>query len=243
MNKILKSIAQSNRSLAILIDPEKMEVDTVSAFAKAISITISSLQKKLQIDHFFFFVGGSTMGETKFDLWIKILKENTKIPIVIFPGSHNQLSEYAEGLLFLNLISGRNPDYLIEQQVTAARKLRKTSLEIIPTGYLLIDGGKETAVQRVSKTQPLSQSLVSSIVDHAFAGQLMGNDIIYLEAGSGAFKSVSPTIVRKVSNQINVPLIVGGGLRTLGQIEEIYEAGAQMVVIGTAIEENINWKG
>ncbi|WP_438968906.1 geranylgeranylglyceryl/heptaprenylglyceryl phosphate synthase [Nonlabens sp.] len=243
MVDILKSITNTNRSLAILIDPEKMKVGTVSAFAKAVFTTITILKEKLHVEQFYFFTGGSTMEKTDFDLWIQTLKENTEIPIVIFPGSHTQLSENADGLLFINLLSGRNPEYLVEQQVHAAQQLRKTSLEIIPTGYLLIDGGKETAVQRVSKTQPLTQKDISNIVNHAYAAQLMGNQLIYLEAGSGAKHAVSKEIVRDVSNQINIPLIVGGGLRTIRQIEETFKAGANMVVIGTAIEENINWKG
>lgn len=243
MIDILKSITQENRSLAILIDPEKMKMDGLTAFAKAVSKTITNLKVKLQINQFYFFVGGSTMKNIDFDLWIQTLKENTNIPIVIFPGSHNQLSENADGLLFLNLLSGRNPDYLIEQQVHAAQQLKRTSLEVIPTGYLLIDGGKKTAVQSVSNTTPLLQKDISNIVNHAYAAQLMGNQLIYLEAGSGAKQSVSKEIVFDVSKQINIPLIVGGGLRTILQIEETFKAGAKMVVIGTAIEENINWKG
>jgi phosphoglycerol geranylgeranyltransferase len=236
MPELLKSIQQANRSLAVLIDPEKMELDTIIAFAKAIPPTIYSLKEKLQIDQFFFFVGGMNQ-------WVKKLKEHTDTPVVLFPGSPEQLSENADGLLFLSLLSGRNPQFLIEHQVDAAMQLKETRLEVIPTGYLLIDGGKETAVQSVSKTLPLSQNDIKNIVNHAYAAQLMGNQLIYLEAGSGAKDSVSVDIVRKVSDQINVPLIVGGGLRTIAQIEAVYNAGAKMVVVGTAIEENINWNG
>ncbi|QJP33686.1 geranylgeranylglyceryl phosphate synthase family protein [Nonlabens sp. Ci31] len=243
MPDLLISIKQANRSLAVLIDPEKMPLDAVAAFAKAIPSTISSLKEKLQIDQFFFFVGGSSMENTGFDEWVKELKKHTDTTVVIFPGSPEQLSENADGLLFLSLLSGRNPEFLIEHQVDAARRLKETHLEIVPTGYLLIDGGKETAVQCVSKTLPLPQNNVENIVNHAYAAQLMGNQLVYLEAGSGAVKSVATEIVREVSAQINVPLIVGGGLRTIAQIEAIYKAGAKMVVVGTAIEENINWNG
>ncbi len=243
MRETLKNIEQSGRSLAILIDPEKMKLDAVAAFAETIATTILFLQKNLHIDQFFFFVGGSTMENTNFDRWIKKLKQNTPIPVVIFPGSCDQLSENADALLFLHLISGRNTDYLIDQQVNAAKQLKETALEIITTGYVLIDGDKATAVQRISKTLPLPQNKVENIINHAYAAQIMGNQLVYLEAGSGAKKSVSVDIVREVSDQINVPLIVGGGLRTISQIEAVYEAGAKMVVIGTAIEENINWNG
>jgi phosphoglycerol geranylgeranyltransferase len=243
MPKLLKSIHQANRSLAVLIDPEKMELDAIAAFAKAIPLIISSLKEKLQIDQFFFLVGGSTMQNTDINQWVKILKEHTETPVVLFPSSPEQLSENADGLLFLSLLSGRNPEFLIELQVAAAMQLKETDLEVIPTGYLLIDGGKETAVQRVSKTLPLSQKNVRNIVNHAYAAALMGNQLVYLEAGSGAVTPVATEIVREVSAQINVPLIVGGGLRTTAQIEAVYNAGAKMVVVGTAIEENINWNG
>ncbi|AGC76644.1 putative glycerol-1-phosphate prenyltransferase [Nonlabens dokdonensis] len=243
MNNILKRIALANRNLAILIDPEKMKVDAISAFAKAVMPTISTLENQLQIDQFYFLVGGSTMENVDFEKWIITLKENTHIPIVIFPGSSKQLSEDAHGILFLNLLSGRNPEYLVEQQLQAAQKLKNTSLEVLPTGYLLLDGGKETAVQRISRTKPLNQNQISTIVNHAYAAQLMGNRLIYLEAGSGATHPVSAEIVHEVSKQINIPLIVGGGLRTMHQIEETFNAGAKMVVIGTAIEEDISWNG
>jgi len=243
MPDILKTIEQSHRCLSILIDPEKMEIGAIPAFAKAVSITIHTLEEKLQIDQFYFFVGGSTMENVDFDQWIKELKENSNIPIVIFPGSHHQLSENADGLLFLNLVSGRNSDFLIEQQVHAANKLKDSNLEVIPTGYILIDGGKETAVQRISKTEPLAQTNILNITNHAYAAQLMGNKLVYLEAGSGALKSVSTEIVREVAQQLRIPLIVGGGLRTIKDIRSIYDAGAQMAVVGTAIEENIKWKG
>lgn len=243
MLDILKTIEQANRCLSILIDPEKMEMDAISAFAKAISLTIHNLEEKLQIDQFYFFVGGSTMEDVDFDKWVKELKENSDIPIVIFPGSHDQLSENADGLLFLNLVSGRNSDFLIEQQVHAANKLKYSTLEVIPTGYLLIDGGKETAVQRISQTLPLPQHDTDSIVNHAYAAQLMGNILIYLEAGSGALNSVSTQIIREVSNQINRPLIVGGGLRSTDVMNSVFNAGAKMIVVGTAIEENIKWNG
>ncbi|MBF4985824.1 geranylgeranylglyceryl phosphate synthase family protein, partial [Nonlabens mediterrranea] len=168
-------------------------------------------------------------------------KEIIKIPIVIFPGSHHQLTENADGLLFLNLISGDNSDYLIGHQRLAAAQLLKSKLEIVPTGYLLIDGGHESAVQRVSQTQPLPQNDVDSIVHTAFAGQLMGNQLIYLEAGSGAITSIDPEVIKSVKNQLDIPLIVGGGLRSLQQLESSFLAGADMLVIGTAIEQKINW--
>lgn len=243
MIDLLTSIKASNRCLAILVDPEKTILVDIPAFAKAIPTTISLLKKKLELDLVVFFVGGSTIAHDTFNEWVKTFKENTTLQVIIFPGSHRQLSEHADGLLFLNLISGRNPEFLIAQQVQAAAQLKKTSLQIIPTGYLLIDGGTTSAVERVSQTQALAQENIAGIVDHAFAGKLMGNQLIYLEAGSGAKRPVSNTIVSKVCRQVKVPVIVGGGLKSMPQIKAIYNAGAKMVVVGTAIEENIDWIG
>ena len=242
MHNILNAVHTCERSMAFLLDPEKTDIpDFTEAFERINTLRLLT-QKKLGVQRFFLFVGGSTMEDVDLDLWISAAKEIINIPIVIFPGSHHQLSEKADGLLFLNLISGDNPDYLIGHQRIAASQLKNSKLEIIPIGYLLIDGGHESAVERVSKTQPLSQDNVAFIVNTAFAGQLMGNQLIYLEAGSGAIKSVNPEIIKNVKDQIDIPLIVGGGLRSLQQLESSYNAGANMLVVGTAIEQDVNWK-
>lgn len=227
--------------MAFLLDPEKTTItDLMDVFEQINSLRIL-VQKELDVTTFFVFVGGSTMQDVDLDAWITAAKEIIKIPIVIFPGSSHQLSENANGLLFLNLISGNNPDYLIGQQRSAAAQLKSSALEIIPTGYILIDGGNESAVQRVSQTQPLAQGDVAFIVNTAFAGQLMGNQLIYLEAGSGAKTPVSTALIKTVKNQLHIPLIVGGGLRSLHQLESSYLAGANMLVVGTALEQKVNW--
>ena len=141
-------------------------------------------------------------------------------------------------MLYLSLLSGRNPEYLIGQHIKAASFIKQSNLEVISTGYILIDGDVTTAVQKVSDTIPLSQDDTESIVSTALAGQYLGNKLVYLEAGSGAKRSVSGTIIKKVSKALNIPVIVGGGIRTINGIEAAYEAGATMVVIGTIIEEN-----
>ena len=140
--------------------------------------------------------------------------------------------------MFLNLVSGRNPDYLIDFQVQAVPRLMETNLQVIPTAYLLIDGGHISAVERVSKTKPLSQNNTSYIVQTAIAGQFMGNKMVYLEAGSGAKNEVSAEIIKKVSERINIPLIVGGGINSQKKIEIAYQNGADLVVIGTAFEND-----
>jgi phosphoglycerol geranylgeranyltransferase len=174
------------------------------------------------------------------DIILKKIKKLTTIPIILFPGDFSQISNTADALLFLSLISGRNPEYLIGQQVKSVNKLKETSLEIIPTGYILIDGGVKTSVQKVSNTTPISQSNMEDITMTAMAGELMGKQLIYLEAGSGATKAVSQEIIKKVSENISIPLIVGGGIRSKKQLENAYQNGADMIVIGTAFEKNNN---
>ena len=163
------------------------------------------------------------------------------MPIVLFPGNPSQISANADAILFLSLISGRNPDYLIEHQVDAVPILKKTELEIISTGYMLIESGSETAVARVSNTKPLDRDNSDYAMHTAQAGEMLGNKLIYLEAGSGAKKAVPFEMIKKVSNNIEIPLIVGGGIIDLQGIQKAYEAGADLVVIGTAFENNLDF--
>jgi putative glycerol-1-phosphate prenyltransferase len=240
---ILESLQHYKRTLGILVDPEKLDVEGFYAFAKALSTSIPKLKSKLQLDQIIFLLGGSTMTGVDLDDWVKEFRKTTGLKLVLFPGSHQQISDHADGLLFLNLISGRNAQYLIGEQVQAAAKLRTSTLEIIPTGYLLIDGGVETAVARVSETKPIPQFQEELTVNTAVAGQFMGNQLVYLEAGSGAKTPVSVSTVYSIAKAIKSPVIVGGGLRTLDQIEARFKAGAKMVVVGTAIEEDLSWIG
>lgn len=238
MHSILHHIIKAQRSIAILLDPEKIQIDQQINVVSHCEQQFESWKKELSIEFCCFFIGGSTMN-INMDEWLDSFKNIANIPIVIFPGSHEQLSENADGLLFLNLVSGRNPEYLIEQQVRAAQQLKNTTLEVIPTGYLLIDGDVESAVQQQSQTQPLTQQNVPAIVNTSYAAQLMGNQLVYLEAGSGAQQSVAPKIIKAVADQLTIPVIVGGGLRKNHQIENTFKAGATMVVVGTAVENNI----
>lgn len=240
---ILESLQEYNRTLGILVDPEKVGVDGFFAFAKAMSTTIPHLTRELELDQIIYLIGGSTMTGVDLDFWIQNFRESTDLKLVLFPGSHQQISENADALLFLKLISGRNPQYLIGEQVAAAGKLQKSRLEIIPTGYMLIDGGVETAVARVSGTAPLSPRNEELVINTAVAGKLMGKLCLYLEAGSGARSPVPVELISKVKAAARLPIIVGGGLRKLKDIEARFEAGAQMVVVGTAIEQDYDWKG
>ena len=220
---------QGKSLLAILIDPDKFV--TEYAFAKAYLEKIPS-----QATHFL--VGGSSNASQHIEAVVHILKELSTLPVMLFPGDYTQITPEADGILFLSLLSGRNPEYLIGQQVKGASSIQKSNLEVIPTGYILIDGGKETAVQRVSNTLPIPQNDITSIVHTALAGQYLGKKCIYLEAGSGAKTPVSLTIIKAVREAIDLPLIVGGGIRSQKAMQHAYEAGATMVVIGTAFEED-----
>lgn len=241
MFKIYKSLISVERTLGILLDPEKMGLEEVSAFAKALSQITSKIINKLEIDQLVLLVGGSTMNNVDFDRWTAHLRVKTDLPIILFPGSHKQVSSAADAILYLNLISGRNPDYLIGEQVAAAFEVQEAGIEVIPTAYLLLDGRNESAVARVSNTNPMDQQNVDHVVKTALAGQFMGNKLIYLEAGSGAKQPVTDEIVKAVRQRVNTPIIVGGGLRTEKAIKSKFNAGARFVVVGTAIEENLQW--
>ncbi len=228
---ILSAKTQQKKLLAVLIDPEKFELEHIHTFFNKVHQSIAT----------HIFVGGSTDSNNLTTPLITAIKKATHLPVVLFPGNVNQITREADGILFLSLISGRNPEYLIEQQVKAAPILSKINLEIIPTGYLLIDGEKETSVQKVSQTKPIPQTAIDLIVNTALAGEFSGKKLIYLEAGSGAMKTVNTKIISTVSDNISIPLIVGGGIRTKQQIDTAYKAGADLVVIGTAFENDVSF--
>ena len=225
---ILTRISNSKRLLAVLIDPDKMRVENVSSFLLKVNDSIAT----------HILVGGSEVDEGKTERLIIEIKKYTQLPIILFPGDHIQISDKADALLFLSLISGRNPEYLIGKQVESISKLRQANLEIIPTGYVLLENGKQTSVERVSKTKPLKRNNIDLIMDTAKAGELLGMKLIYLEAGSGATHPIEASIIKRVKTQLNIPLIVGGGIRSTQAIESAFASGANMVVVGTAFEED-----
>ncbi|TGV02893.1 phosphoglycerol geranylgeranyltransferase [Flavivirga rizhaonensis] len=227
-NDILASISKGEKPLAVLIDPDKIKFDSVSSFIEKVNTSIAT----------HIFVGGSTVNENITDALVEEIKRHTKKPIVLFPGDTTQITSKADAILFLSLISGRNPEYLIGKHIRSISKLNETNLDVISTGYILIESGRETAVERVTETKPLSRTNIQHIVDTAKAGELLGMKLIYLEAGSGAKFSVSKEIILNVKKAINIPLIVGGGIRSKKQLENAYNFGADLVVIGTAFEED-----
>ncbi len=227
MKSILKHIKSPEfRSLAVLIDPDKFDLKNASQFIDKVNKSIAT----------HIFIGGSIVDAFATDALISAIKPLTKLPIVLFPGDVIQVSEQADAILFLSLVSGRNPEYLIGQQVKAVSKLRNSDLEIIPTGYVLVEGKKETSTQKVTNTKPLIK--LQEIVDTAKASELLGMQLVYLEAGSGAKQAVASEIINAVKKEINIPLIVGGGIRSKLAIEKAFSAGANVVVIGTAFEED-----
>ncbi|MGL2994448.1 geranylgeranylglyceryl/heptaprenylglyceryl phosphate synthase [Flavobacterium sp. TSSA_36] len=224
---ILQAKKERQKLLAILLDPDKINLEEVPFFIEKIKLSPAT----------HIFVGGSHVTHNIIDELILKIKSSCELPIVLFPGNPSQISIHADGILFLSLLSGRNPDFLIEHQVKAAPILKKTDLEIIPTSYLLIESGNETAVARVSKTTPIARIDVEEVCNTAMAGEMLGHQLIYLEAGSGAKQSVPLEMIREVAKNTTIPLIVGGGIATSMEIQNTYDAGADLVVIGTAFEK------
>ena len=228
LESIEKSTSEGQKLLAVLMDPDKMQVGKVKPFIEKVNATKTN----------FIFVGGSIVEEEATEKIVSEIKKFTQLPVIIFPGDVTQITEEAQAILFLSLLSGRNPDYLIGKHVEAVSKLKKTTLEIIPTGYILIENGKQTSVEKVSHTKPMSRDHIQRIVHTAKAGEFLGMKLIYLEAGSGALHPVSEEIIKAVKQELNTPLIVGGGIRTIEKLEVAYKSGADIVVIGTAFEED-----
>jgi phosphoglycerol geranylgeranyltransferase len=225
-------ICKPGKKFALLIDPDKYKVHTLIATLYAAD--------ELKIN--MILVGGSLVSD-RIDSTIEIIRKNTNIPIVLFPGSLMQLSNKADAILLLSLISGRNPEYLIGNQVLAAPYLKKSNLEIIPTGYVLVGENNTSSVGYISNTQPIPSGKFDLVTATALAGEFMGNKLIYLESGSGAANPISPELIKEVKRNISVPLIVGGGLKTPEQVSSISRAGADMVVVGNAIENNLELLG
>jgi len=226
--QIVEAKIENKKLLAILLDPDKIVWNNLE----------NLLLKINQSPATHIFVGGSIVKTDILEELLTELKQKTSLPVIIFPGDPSQISPQADAILFLALLSGRNPDYLIEYQVQAAPILRKTNLEIISTGYILIESGNETAVARVSKTEPLNRKNLDLALATAQAGEMLGNKLIYLEAGSGARKAVPVEMIRLIAQNVAIPIIVGGGIVDLQGIEDAYKAGADLVVIGTAFENN-----
>lgn len=216
------------KKLAVLLDPDKLRLNKLEATLE--------IAQAAEVDYFF--IGGSLVVNNMLDDLLSRIREYCSIPMLLFPGNSFQLSYRADALLFLSLISGRNAELLIGQHVISAPFLKMSPLEIISTGYMLIDGGVSTSVQYMSNTSPIPATKADIAVCTALAGEMLGLKMIYLEAGSGAKKPVPTNMIEAVSGAISVPLIVGGGIRTPESASAAFRAGADLIVVGNAIEQD-----
>lgn len=224
--QITDSISAGKKLLAVLVDPDKCVGETLSKFIE--------LAKQAQPD--FILIGGSLTTEST-DLAIESIKQKCDIPVVLFPGSASQFSAKADAMLYLSLISGRNPDFLIGQHVVSAPFIKKSGVETISTGYMLIESGSTTSVEYMSNTRAIPRNKTGIAVATAIAGELLGNKLIYLEAGSGADRPVPQEMIAAVKNELTIPIIVGGGLRTSADIKNALNAGADIIVVGNILEK------
>jgi phosphoglycerol geranylgeranyltransferase len=220
--KIISAYKKKQPQLAVLIDPDKFNLEVV---------TLAN-----QCNVHYFFVGGSKLINGNIETTISLIKKHSKIPIIIFPGDEKQLSAKADAVLFLSLLSGRNPDYLIGKQVLAVPFIKQKKLECISTAYILVEGNKKSTTEKISKTKPLNDT--KTIVHTAIAAELLGFKTIYLEAGSGAKKNINTALIKKVKQSIEIPLLVGGGIDDTTKAKQAINAGANIIIVGNALEKN-----
>ncbi len=229
LKKVYEKFTQSNKKqFCVLVDPDKHHVNSLKQFTQQLS-------KSNQVD--FILVGGSLLRKNNFENTVKFLKSETDIPVVIFPGNNLQISQFADAILLLSLISGRNAEMLIGNHVLAAPLIKEANLECIPTGYMLIDGGQTTAVQYMSNTFPIPSNKPEIAAATALAGQMLGLRLIYMDAGSGAHSAVPTSMIEVVKNEINIPLIIGGGIKDAKSVTACCKAGADVIVVGNLFEE------
>lgn len=223
------NLKSNKKQIAVLLDPDK--TDTIKL------LKIIEASTKTNID--FFLVGGSLLLKNNLEETILFIKKHTKKKVYLFPGNPAQICDKADGILLLSLISGRNANLLIGSHVQAAPLLKQSKLQIVPTGYILIESGSATTVSYISNTTPIPANKPEIAACTALAGEQLGLKVIYLEAGSGAQHAVSKEMIQAVKKTIRIPLIVGGGIKSAAQIENAFKAGADIVVIGTAIEKDV----
>lgn len=226
-SSILEKKRQGKKQFAVLIDPDKPDDEEIIKIAK------SSAEAKVD----YFFVGGSLLTNDNLDHCIKLIKQYVSIPVVLFPGNTLQMSNKADAFLFLSLISGRNAEMLIGRHVIAAPYLKLSGLEVISTGYMLIDSGKPTTVSYMSNSIPIPADKMDIAACTAMAGEMLGMKLIYMDAGSGAIIPISKETITLVNQNIDIPLIVGGGIRTVEKAVENAQYGADVIVVGNSIEK------
>ncbi len=228
--KIISNKTANKKSFALLIDPDKQNSDQL----------LTIVEKANQTNTDYLFVGGSLLTNDSLDVCLNTLKDNTNIPIVLFPGNAMQVNNKADAILFLSLISGRNAEMLIGKQVITAPILKRSSLEILPTGYMLIDSGKPTTVSYMSNTTPIPHHKNTIATCTAIAGEMLGLKIIFMDGGSGAKNPISKNMIQEVSKSIDIPLIIGGGIGSGNKAADMCKAGADIIVVGNAIEKDLS---
>lgn len=227
-NKIISDKKANNKSFALLIDPDKQDLTQL--------LRIINKAEKAKAD--FFFVGGSLLTYDSLDTCLKTIKNNTTIPVILFPGNAMQVNDKADGILFLSLISGRNAEMLIGKQVITAPILKQSSLEVLSTGYILVDSGKPTTASYMSNTTPIPADKETVSACTAMAGEMLGLKLIFMDGGSGAKTPISSKMIATVRKSIDAPLIVGGGINSGEKALANCKAGADIIVVGNAIEKN-----
>jgi phosphoglycerol geranylgeranyltransferase len=228
---VLDKIKKLNRGIAVLIDPDTFgQGNEIDGFLDKVEIAKPD----------FIFIGGSSVSKVDFEACVEKTKRKLNIPLVLFPGASHHLSKDADAVLFLSLISGRNPDFLIGQHVKAVDELETLKIEVIPTSYLLINGGQMTSVEYVSRTTPIPKDAFSIAKKTAVAGKYLGHQLIYADAGSGALNPINCEMIQSLAT-VDSPLIIGGGLRSISAIEMAHENGANLVVIGNRLEEDLDF--
>ena len=225
---IQKYAANKKKMVSVLIDPDNRNFGQLTEL-----LTLCNLKV---ID--FLLVGGSILGDGNIEETTEFIKERSQIPVIIFPGTVQQISNKADGILLLSLVSGRNADLLIGKHVESSFKLKSSGLEVMPTGYMLVDSGKQTTASYISLTHPLPADKPMLAAATALAAEQLGMKLLYLDGGSGAGNNIGADVIKKVKEHTSLPLIVGGGIKTRESIAAAFEAGADMVVIGTALENN-----
>jgi phosphoglycerol geranylgeranyltransferase len=227
-NQIVENKNQRKKSFAVLVDPDKTSLHKADE--------LIALCNEAAVD--FLFVGGSLVISDHLEALVQHIKKECDIPVILFPGSPSQVTPYADALLYLSLISGRNPELLIGQHVVSAPVVRKSGLEIMSTGYMVIDGGAPTTVSYISNANPIPADKNEIAVCTAMAGEMLGLKLLYMDAGSGAKNPIPETMIAAVAAQTQVPLVVGGGIRTPEKALRNCRAGADLVVVGNAIEKD-----
>lgn len=230
-NQLLKTIEKKGAAYLILLDPDKLNSDKIETFIK----------KCNDADVDGFLIGGSLMLNGDFDGFIKKVKQSTKLPVIIFPGAVDQVSSHADAILYLSVVSGRNPEHLIGKHVLAAPLIRRANLEPISTAYILVESGTATTAQYMSGSSPIPRSKPEIAAATALASEYIGMKLIYLEAGSGAQQTVPNEMVKAVSSVCSVPIIVGGGIKSPNVAREKVDDGAKIIVTGNFFENENNW--